>query len=158
VRRGAPVSVGVTARQLAHPDLPRQVAAAVTETGVAPERLCLEVGERALAPETAGVLCELADLGVRLALGDFGAGTTSIAHLRDRPVGLVKLDRALVHGDPDVLAALVGLAHALGLETVAEGVETAAQLETLAELGCDRAQGPHLDGPVPAAAPALHAA
>ncbi|HEY3018614.1 MAG TPA: bifunctional diguanylate cyclase/phosphodiesterase, partial [Solirubrobacteraceae bacterium] len=153
-RRDAPVSVRVSARQLAHPDLPRQVAAALRDGGLAPERLCLEVGERALTAETAGELCELADLGVRLALDDFGAGTASLAHLRDWPVELVKLDRAVVEGDPDVLAALVSLAHALGLETVAAGVETAEQLARLAGLGCDRAQ---LGAGVPAA-PALHAA
>jgi len=155
-RSDAPVSVSVTARQLAHPDLPRQVAAALDAGGLAPERLCLEVGERALTAETAGELCALADLGVRLALGDFGAGTASLVHLRDWPVELVKLDRALLRGDPDVLAAVVGLAHALGLETVAESVETAEQLALLAELGCDRVQLGALEPAAPAAA--LHAA
>jgi len=157
VRRDCAVAVNLSPRQVAHPDLPAQVGAALDDAGLEPARLCLEIAERALTPESSGVLCALSDLGVELALDDFGAGAASLAHLRDWPIELVKIDRALVTGDPDVLAAVVALAHALGLETVAEGVETPDQLAALEELGCRRAQG-YLLGAPEHPAPALHAA
>jgi diguanylate cyclase (GGDEF)-like protein/PAS domain S-box-containing protein len=157
MRRDVPVSVNLAARQLSHPDLPSSVAATLDAAGLEPERLCLEVGEGALTAETGDVLCALADLGVQLALDDFGAGSASLAHLRDWPIDLVKLDRVLVAGEADVLRAVVELAGALGLETVAEGVETAEQLALLERLGCRRAQGFLLGEPEPAMA-ALHAA
>jgi diguanylate cyclase len=156
-RRGAPVCVNVAARQLSHPDLASFVAATLDATGLPGEQLCLEVGEAALTSESAPVLCSLADLGVRLALDDFGAGSAALAHLRDWPVELVKLDRTLLTDSPEVLGAIVALAQALGLEVVAEGVETPEQLALLDRLGCTRAQGFLLGAPEPAAA-ALHAA
>jgi diguanylate cyclase (GGDEF)-like protein/PAS domain S-box-containing protein len=156
-RRSLPVCVNLAPRQLAAPDLPARVAATLESSGLEPELLCLEIGEAALTPERGVVLCALADLGVRLALDDFGAGSASLALLRDWPVEQVKLDRALLADDFEVLGAVVALARALGLEVVAEGVETPAQLAMLERAGCRRAQGFLLGEPEPVAV-TLHAA
>jgi diguanylate cyclase (GGDEF)-like protein/PAS domain S-box-containing protein len=156
-RRALPVCVNVAARQLGDPELPARVEAVLAEAGLAAPLLCLEIAEAALTPDRAAVVCGLADLGVRLAVDDFGAGAASLALLRDWPVELVKLDRALVAGDAEVLGAVVALARALGLDVVAEGVETPAQLAVLERVGCRRAQGFLLGAPEPAAV-ALHAA
>jgi EAL domain-containing protein (putative c-di-GMP-specific phosphodiesterase class I) len=92
----------------------------------------------------------LKDLGVRLAVDDFGTGYSSLAYLRRFPVELLKVDQAFVHGlgaesvdaeDRAIVAAVVSLAHTLGMKAIAEGVETADQLSELRALGCDMAQG-----------------
>src|SRR4051794_36618185 len=136
-----PVAVNLSDRHVAHPDVVSHVAAALDDAGLAPEALTLELREGALGVESTGVLRDLTALGVRLALDDFGTGSSCLAHLRAGPVEVVKLDGALVAGDGAVLAAVVALARALGLEIVAEGVETREQLAALEALGCDRAQG-----------------
>jgi hypothetical protein len=134
--------VNVSARELAQPDLPHVVTEALRRTGTAPEELCLEVSERALGRLGPAVelLERLRGLGVGLAIDDYGSGPTSLASLRDLPVGVVKLDPFLVEPlardgrTGEVVAAVIGLAHALGLVVVAEGVETGAQLARLDEL------------------------
>ncbi|HZQ87841.1 MAG TPA: EAL domain-containing protein, partial [Acidimicrobiales bacterium] len=103
-------------------------------------------------------LVELRAVGVRLAVDDFGTGYSSLAYLRRLPVQAVKIDRAFVGhldssgGDAAIVGAVVAVANALGLVAVAEGVETAAQLDALVRLGCAQAQGYLLGAPVPAAA------
>jgi diguanylate cyclase (GGDEF)-like protein/PAS domain S-box-containing protein len=156
---GVDMAVNVAARHVGHPDLVGHVTAALDAAALAPESLTLEIPESALGPDTRDALRTLAGMGVRLALDDFGTGPSSLAHLRAGPVEVVKLDGALVAGDGAVLSAVLQLAQALGLETVAEGVETRQQLGTLEALGCDRAQGYLLGEPGPrVAAPVLHAA
>jgi diguanylate cyclase (GGDEF)-like protein/PAS domain S-box-containing protein len=157
-RRGVPVAVNLAARHVAHPDVVGHVAEALDAACLEPSALTLEVSEDALAPDTAETLRTLSGLGVRLALDDFGTGASSLAHLQSGPIGVLKLDRALVTGDAAVLAAVVRLAQALGLETVAEGVETREELQALEALGCDRAQGFLLGAPEPEAGAALNAA
>jgi diguanylate cyclase (GGDEF)-like protein/PAS domain S-box-containing protein len=156
---GVDIAVNLAARHVSHPDVVAHVTAALDAAALAPESLTLEIPEAALGPDTAEALRTLAALGVRLALDDFGTGISALAHLRSGPVEVVKLDGALVAGDAGVLAAVVQLAHALGLETVAEGVETREQLGALESLGCERAQGYLLGEPGPkVAAPVLYAA
>jgi EAL domain-containing protein (putative c-di-GMP-specific phosphodiesterase class I) len=89
----------------------------------------------------------LRDAGVEIGLDDFGTGYSSLAYLRQFPLDFVKIDRSFIHGltvtagQGAIVAAIIDLAHAIGLYVVAEGVETEAQLEALKRLGCDRAQG-----------------
>ena len=127
------VGVNVSARQLAQPDFTQAVTRTLHTTGLPPERLCLEVTESALLVDrehTAATLRSLRDIGVRVALDDFGTGYASIAHLRNFPIDSLKIDASFVHdlgGDTPavaIVAAVVKLAHALGLLPVAEGVET----------------------------------
>ena len=120
------------------------------ESGLDPASLCLEITESALmeaGAATTAQLRALKALGVRLAIDDFGTGFSSLAHLRRFPVDMLKIDRTFVAGlgdeaqDAAIAAAVISLAHALGLTTVAEGIETDEQLEVLRELGCDLGPG-----------------
>jgi diguanylate cyclase (GGDEF)-like protein/PAS domain S-box-containing protein len=151
-RNGSRVCVwtNLSARQLIAPDLVARVAAALVDSGAAPSTIGLEITESVLmddAESSLRTLHELRDLGVRLAIDDFGTGYSSLAYLKRLPVEVLKIDRAFVRGlgdDPDdstIVAAVISLAHSLGVAAVAEGVETWTQLTELDLLGCDVAQG-----------------
>ena len=153
------VSVNVSGRQLTEPGFITDVRAALSDSGLPPEALELEIVENALLPEVAVVgdaLTVLAGDGVRIALDDFGTGFSTLAHLRDHRAGIAKLDISFVRGiehnqrNASIAAAMIDLGHRLGMEVVAEGVETPAQLELLRAYGCDRAQGYLLGHPMPA--------
>ena len=152
-----PVAVNLSARQFAEPHLVDLVSDVLDRTGLAPSRLCLELTERALARPGAASSCKRLDaLGVGLAVDDFGSGHSSLAALQRLPLSALKLDRGFVARleldppDDAVAAAVIGVAHALGLAAVAEGVETQRQLARLGALGCDHAQGHLFGGPQPA--------
>ncbi|HEX3515923.1 MAG TPA: bifunctional diguanylate cyclase/phosphodiesterase [Trebonia sp.] len=144
------VSVNIALRQLNAPHFPAQVAAALAETGLPPSALTIELSERMLV-EDAGLiadrLAELRDLGVQLAIDDFGTGYASLAHLRQLPADIIKIDPSFVSGlgqDP-VLTMLtktiVQVGHDLGMQVVAEGIEQPRQLAELREMGCGYGQG-----------------
>jgi diguanylate cyclase (GGDEF)-like protein/PAS domain S-box-containing protein len=155
------VAINLSTRQLGEQGLAKRVKALLDRHGLSPGgvALCLEITESFLLEDpvaTGTVLDELRALGVRLAIDDFGTGYSSLAYVRRFPLDALKIDRAFVSGlgvDPDsraVACAIVEMAHALGLEVVAEGVEEQVQLDVLVELGCDRAQGYLFSPPVPA--------
>jgi diguanylate cyclase (GGDEF)-like protein len=157
-RPGVTISVNVSTRQLENPGLATHLNAAMRASGADPAVLCLEVTEDSVEhnPELASrSLAALDAIGVKLALDDFGTGHSSVATLRDLPLDSIKIDRSFVSmlesdpGEPAVVGALVELGHALGLDVVAEGVETDAQLAHLRELGCDGAQGYLFSRPLP---------
>ncbi len=144
------MSVNVSPRQLADPNLPAQVQQVLTATGVEPKRLCLEITESILIsaePTVDASIAYLRSLGVRIGLDDFGTGQSSFGYLKRFPLDFVKIDQSLVAGlglhehDTAIVRATVELAHNLGLSVTAVGVETEEQLEALGFLGCDRAQG-----------------
>lgn len=152
--------VNLSRRQLVSPDLVTHVERAMADGGTPANALCVEVAESALmgdVPAVAATLDGLKRLGVRIAIDDFGTGYSSLASLTRFPVDTLKVDRSFVRGlghDPDdttVVGAVINLAHSLGLDAVAEGVETAEQLEAVRELGCDSAQGFHIAPPAAAA-------
>ena len=162
------VAVNLSARHFCHPGLVDTVAGALRDSGLDPARLHLEITESAVMdePEAAiEVMEELKALGVGLAIDDFGTGYSSLGYLKRFPVDALKVDRSFVGGlgsnlqDRTIAAAVVGLAHSLGLTAVAEGVETDQQLEELRALGCDSAQGFLWSRPVEpdALVPWLHA-
>ena len=144
------VSVNVSARQLRSLDLAGDVARVLRETGFPARALELELTESALIEDieqSVDVLRRLKALGVKLALDDFGTGYSSLSYLKRFPVDVMKLDRSFfleqsqdANGDQFV-AALVHMAHALGLKVVAEGIETEDVMETLRDCRCDEAQG-----------------
>jgi diguanylate cyclase (GGDEF)-like protein len=151
-RTGPPLrmSVNLSARQCAHPDLVDMVATTIRDTGVDPRTICLEITETAVMADmeaSVGVLDQLRGLGVTLAIDDFGTGWSSLRALQRFPVDEVKIDKSFIDGvavDPQeaaIVAAVISLSHALGLRTVAEGVESVAQVDRLRTLGCDVAQG-----------------
>jgi EAL domain-containing protein (putative c-di-GMP-specific phosphodiesterase class I) len=155
------LSVNVSARQVASEGLVETVADALADSGLPPHALGLEITEGLLLETddaTRETLAALKRLGVRLLLDDFGTGFSSLGYLRRYDLDVLKIDRAFVadlgtdgRGDSAIVAAIVGMARALGMDTVPEGVETEGQLARLAELGCDFAQGFHLGRPLDAA-------
>jgi EAL domain-containing protein (putative c-di-GMP-specific phosphodiesterase class I) len=144
------MAVNISARQLAVADFFDLAMEALTATGVAPERLTLEITEQAAIQDlarTASRLEALRSEGVRVAIDDFGTGFSSLQYLSRLPVDILKIDRKFVwglgqHAEDDVLVrSMLGLAAELGLEVIAEGVETRRQAELLLEYGCRLAQG-----------------
>ena len=153
------VSVNLSARQLLHADVQDLVAGALARTGLDPGRLCVEITEGVLMEDAdagVGAAKSLKALGVRLGIDDFGTGYSSLGYLRRFPVDEVKLDQTFVtrlgtsSEDSAIVSAVVDLGHALGLEVVAEGVETNSQLAELRALGADAAQGFLFAPPQPA--------
>ncbi len=153
------VAVNLSPRQLLQQDLPKIVGTALSETGAEPGRLVLELTETILVDESPAVLERLEQLkalGVRLALDDFGTGYSALSYLKRFPFDIVKVDRSFVHGlgrglgDDAIVGAVLGMARALGLEVVAEGIETEEQLACLNKLGAEYGQGFFFARPGPA--------
>ena len=151
-------SVNVSASDLRDESIVAIVANALMTHGVPPQALTIEITETAMMrdPEMAHtVMRALADLGVELAVDDYGTGYSSLEYLLKLPVKEIKLDRAFstnLVDEPSVaiVRSTIDLTHALGLRMVAEGVEDEPTLEVLRALGCDRVQGWHLGRPMPA--------
>ncbi|MCZ7526242.1 MAG: EAL domain-containing protein [Acidimicrobiia bacterium] len=151
------VAVNFSARELAHPDVVERVASTLVSTGAAAGELSIEITESTLFEEPsnpAAVLGRLKALGVRVCIDDFGTGYSSLSYLKRFPVDVVKVDRSFVDGlgsdadDAAIVAAVVRMAHALGLGVVAEGIETPEQRLALLELGCGHGQGYLFEAPV----------
>ncbi len=155
----ATMSVNVSPRQLSDTNFPAIVSEALTRSGVSPQLLWLEVTESVMItePELAlATLRRLRSLGVRVALDDFGTGYSSLSLLQKFPLQRIKIDRAFVHGvadnpnDRSLVRTIVAMGRSLGLDMVAEGVESVHQLQVLSDLGCMKAQGFLISHPVPA--------
>ena len=153
------MSVNLSLRQMRDPYLVSTVRTALEETGLPGAALCLEITESTLMEDvdaTTTTIDALKRLGVRLSADDFGTGYSSLAYLRLFPFDQVKVDRSFVAGldgggDDDVIVgAVLSMARALSLSTVAEGVETVAQRDRLIALGADGAQGWLFSHPLPA--------
>jgi diguanylate cyclase (GGDEF)-like protein len=153
------MSVNVSAPQLMAPDFTASVEEVLLSTGTEPRLLTLEVTESVFVHDSERALVVLGDLkrlGVSLALDDFGTGYSSLSYLDLFPVDIVKIDRSFVakldrsKASHAIVSAVVGLAHALNLTVVAEGVETVAQLHEVTALGCDACQGYYFARPMPA--------
>jgi diguanylate cyclase (GGDEF)-like protein len=153
------VAVNLSSRQFADDGLGGIVAEALAGSGLPKSALAFEITESVLmddAENTVETLKALKALGVRLMVDDFGTGYSSLSYLKRFPVDTLKIDRSFVSGldrgdeDTAIVTAVISLAKALGLKVVAEGVETAAQLEVLQRLGCQLAQGYLLGRPMPA--------
>ncbi len=150
--------VNLSARQLRHDSIVETVRTILKETGFRPNSLVLELTESMLM-EPAGVvgrtIRELADLGVSLAIDDFGTGYSSLSYLKNFPVKTLKIDRSFImnvttdSGNAAITTAIIALAGAMGLDLVAEGVETAPQADFLRERGCHRGQGFLFGKPLP---------
>jgi EAL domain-containing protein (putative c-di-GMP-specific phosphodiesterase class I) len=160
-RRGLPpvrVAVNLSAVQFVAPGLAGMVSNTLDETHLDPRLLELEITESAAMGDAARavkVMSDLAELGVTLSLDDFGTGYSSLRYLNEFPIHALKVDKSFVQGvtfdanSAAIVAAVVALAHTLRLKVVAEGVETAAQLRSVRERGCDLYQGMLLGRPMP---------
>ncbi|SDU02877.1 diguanylate cyclase (GGDEF) domain-containing protein [Geopseudomonas guangdongensis] len=155
------VSVNISMHQLRKGDFVELVAAVLAETGLPPAQLELELTETQLSDDVSAVaelFRRLRALGVRLAIDDFGTGYSSLGYLKHLPVDVLKIDQAFIReldgsdhgGDAAIARAIIVMAHSLGLEVVAEGVEETTQLEFLRTHGCDEIQGYLISRPVPA--------
>jgi diguanylate cyclase (GGDEF)-like protein len=155
------VCVNLSARHHARPGLVATVRQIVGEAGIDPSSLCLGITERVvMSDEEAAVqtLHALKDLGVRISIDDFGSSESSLGALKRFPLDVLKVDRSFVSGlgqegdDAAIVAAVINMAHALGILTVADGVETREQVEHLKTFGCDVGQGQYFARPRPAEA------
>jgi diguanylate cyclase (GGDEF)-like protein len=144
------LAVHVSARQLARRDFSDSVTRVLDRTAMDPTALVLQITENTLGEQTqrsVSALSDLQALGIRIALGDFGSGYSSLHHLLRLPINIVKIDQAFIAdiGQPSrsrsIVESVTRLAHDLGLTVVAEGVETQQQLQALKAAGCDQAQG-----------------
>jgi diguanylate cyclase (GGDEF)-like protein len=153
------MSVNLSARQFAQPGLVDQVREILTDTGLDPASLEIEITESVLMDQTeTGVrtLQQLRDIGVHLVLDDFGTGYSSLSYLKHLPLDTIKIDRTFVAGldgetDRSIVGAVISLAHGLRIGTVAEGIETESQFQQLRAMGCDLGQGYLFARPLPAA-------
>jgi EAL domain-containing protein (putative c-di-GMP-specific phosphodiesterase class I) len=144
------MSVNITSREFAQPDLASEIRKALEETGVDPGCVQLEIVERIAmgdAEKSGHVLSRLKALGVRLSIDDFGTGYSSLSRLHRIPVDTLKIDRAFIssiNSDPEsreIVRIIIMLAHNLGLKVVAEGTETQEHINLLKQLNCEMAQG-----------------
>jgi predicted signal transduction protein with EAL and GGDEF domain len=151
------MSLNVSRRQFANPDLVEEVQSILHETGVQPASVYLEIVETIAmgdAVRTMGVLSDLKDLGVKLSLDDFGTGYSSLSRLPRFPLDTLKIDRVFVSDmvtnqeNREIVRLMVLLGHTFGLKVVAEGVEHLDQIKQLQQLGCDLAQGYFFSPPV----------
>ena len=152
------MSVNLSARQLASPDLVGNVLGAIAAAGIDPSQLSFEITESVLMDDvdfSIQILRDLKDIGVGLAIDDFGTGYSSLSYLERFPVDTLKIDQSFITrlgadvADSAIVSAVMALGHALGLTVTAEGVETVEQLRVLGDLGCDAAQGYLFARPIP---------
>lgn len=155
----ATLSVNLSRKQFDNGRIVHEVAQVLEKTRFDPSKLCLEITETALFNDSTrlrNILRELTELGAVLAIDDFGVGYSSLLELRDFPISEVKIDRAFImdiasnNNSQDIVQAVVDIARSIGADVVAEGIETQAQFDTVAALGCDRAQGYYLCEPMAA--------
>lgn len=151
------VAINVSARQLGASNVLSDVQAALEHSGLLPQRLELELTESVMQrSESRDTLSALRELGISIAIDDFGTGFSSLSYLKAFPVDLLKIDRSFVTDavtdsrDAVIVRAIISMAHILGIDVVAEGVESERHLDVLLALGCNRMQGYHVGRPEPA--------
>jgi len=153
------VSVNLSARNLLDDKLPAQIAGLLRANGISADWMTFEITESAIMVDPAhalDILNKLHEMGIRFSIDDFGTGYSSLGYIRKLPVSEIKVDKSFVihmtenEGDAKIVRSTIDLAHNLGLEVVAEGVETQKVLDRLTEMGCDAAQGYYMSKPLPA--------
>ena len=151
------VAVNLSALQLSEPTLVADVSAVLSQTGLSPRLLELEITESALVDRSEialNSLNALRGMGVRIALDDFGTGYSSLAYLRQLPLSSIKIDRSFVENlpgstaDAAIVRTIVALSENLGLNVIGEGVETIAHIQSLTDMGCSSLQGFHFSRPL----------
>ncbi|MFQ5484077.1 MAG: EAL domain-containing protein [Desulfobacterales bacterium] len=152
------VSVNASTRQLFEPEFIEKIPSVLQKTGIDPKYIHLEITETLLMenPDLATItLNKIKEMGIKLVIDDFGTGYSSLSYLHRFPIQTLKIDRSFVitmlenTGSMEIVRAVAGLAHNLGIEIIAEGVETREQLSQVCDLKCDYAQGYHFSRPIP---------
>jgi diguanylate cyclase (GGDEF)-like protein/PAS domain S-box-containing protein len=155
---GLRIAVNLSARQFAQPDLVQSIADALRDSGIAPDRLEIELTEGLVMTDVENVIETLHDLkklGVQLSIDDFGTGYSSLSYLQRFPIDVLKIDQSFVRditgssGEGTIVHTIISMAHNLGLRVIAEGVETEAQLAYLKKHECDEMQGFYFSRPLP---------
>lgn len=153
-----PVSVNLSLKQFLHPDILDTISRALTDNQLDPKYLEIEIAESMMTHDTALAierLLEFKKMRIRVSIDDFGIGYSSIHSLKNYPASILKIDQHFIKGIPNntndvsLTAAIIAFAHSLGMKVVAEGVETAEQLQYLADHDCDIVQGYYLNRPLP---------
>jgi diguanylate cyclase (GGDEF)-like protein len=153
------IAINLSARNLLYPQLPERITSWMRDHGVRADAIAVEITESATMTDAARselVLRRLNELGIKISIDDFGVGYSSLSYLRRLPVDRLKIDRSFVanmnrnFSDSMIVRSIIELAHNLGLEVIAEGVETQEQYTQLAEWGCNAAQGYFISRPLPA--------
>ena len=153
------MAVNLSPRQFAQPDLARRIAEIIRDEGAQPEALEFEITENLLLdirPDTLAILHALRDMGAAIVLDDFGKEYSSLSYIKRLPIQAIKIDRAFIddlprdEDDAAIVQSILTMARNMELRVVAEGVETAEQLEFLMRLGCSEFQGYYFSRPVPA--------
>jgi EAL domain-containing protein (putative c-di-GMP-specific phosphodiesterase class I) len=154
------VAVNLSALDLFDSELPTFITGLLSDAGVAPQKLMLEITESAIMKDAAyaqRILAEMKRRGICLAIDDFGTGYSSLAHLKRLPVDELKIDKSFVLNltesatdDLVIVRSTIELGHNMGLVVIAEGVETSESWAILKRLGCDMAQGYYMSPPLPA--------
>ena len=156
--RGLSLAVNVSARQFRQPDFAKQVGHIIVQTRIDPSRLKIELTESTVLDNVADTIIKmhaLKEIGIRFSMDDFGTGYSSLAYLTQLPLDQLKIDKSFVHNigtkstDGTIIQTIIGMAHNLGIEVIAEGVENYAQRDFLAEAGCKLFQGYLFGRPVP---------
>ncbi len=154
------VAVNISPKQFRHQDITQLIASVLEETGLEPRYLEMEITETAVMDNVetaASKLNDIQKMGVDISVDDFGTGYTSISYLKQFPIAVLKIDQSFIRGIPHnqndiaITSAVIALAHSLSMKVVAEGVETAEQLQFLADNNCDVVQGYYLSRPLPEA-------
>jgi EAL domain-containing protein (putative c-di-GMP-specific phosphodiesterase class I) len=157
--RDLTISVNVSAQQFIIGELVQKASAAMTAHGIDPRQLKLEITESMMMQDVElgiTVMEELVALGLKISLDDFGTGYSSLSNLKRFPLSELKIDQAFIRElaprtqDSAIVRAIIAVGHDLGLSVIAEGVETAAQLDFLFESGCNAVQGYHIGKPMSA--------
>lgn len=157
-RRHLTISVNLSGKHFGEPSLVSRIAEALAENGVAPERLKLEITESALmenAETTIAMLNRIKETGVKVSIDDFGTGYSSLSYLNRFPIDTLKVDQSFVSEmnsgteNREIVRTVIALAASLGLDTIAEGIETGEQLQLLRKLGCHYGQGYLFSRPIP---------
>jgi EAL domain-containing protein (putative c-di-GMP-specific phosphodiesterase class I) len=153
------VAINLSSKQLEQPDLRNIILSALNESKLPASCLVLEITESVMmarAAESIDVLRELRSLGIHISIDDFGTGYSSLSYLKHLPADILKIDRSFIQDIPQdgdavaIVKGIMALAHSLRMKVVAEGVETAAQQETMTQLGCNFLQGYLFSKPLPA--------
>ncbi len=157
IKESFTLSVNVSPRQLASPDFVKQVETALWQSGVPADMLILEITESMLIDNVYEVLLKLAEirkLGVHISMDDFGTGYSSLSAMKNLPIGCLKIDKSFIDNaitdmsDAAIVRTIIGMGMSLGLNIIAEGVETTEQVQYLKELGCSQFQGYYFSKPV----------
>lgn len=157
--RDAVISVNASVKELADPEWIDRLIEVVQAAQIQTARLEIEVTETAVIENldrAAGVLAHLRSMGIKVAIDDFGAGFASLSYLKHLPADIIKIDQTFIRDlvesrrSRDIVASVIDLAHKLGMEVVAEGVENARTAAILTDIGCDIGQGWHFGRPMPA--------